>query len=198
MTERQGRLVSKIQGYEGKDQKTSESLSSVCSWVPRRENEASKRWEESWWWGDRSRSSPGQWQNSNYRQWWHVMESFTLQLYRKRSGQNTCINTLCDRRNRERKEERHPLPLPHLRAYAIRSEDNPMQEKQRDVSSAKGNRALLSWVCGGQAVPVSWMVLRSAPGRASLPLTQQSLQESQISAGCCQQWSRDVCIYLNL
>lgn len=32
MTERQGRLVSKIQGYEGKDQKTSQSLSSVCSW----------------------------------------------------------------------------------------------------------------------------------------------------------------------
>lgn len=104
MTERQGRLASKIQGYEGKDQKTSQSLSSVCSWVPTRESEASKRWEESWWWGDRSSSSPGQWQNSNYRQRWHVMESFTLQLYRKGSRQNTCINTLYDRRDREWKE----------------------------------------------------------------------------------------------
>lgn len=40
-------------------------------------------------------------------------------------------------------------------------------------------------MCGGQAVPESWMVLRAAPARLSLPLTQQEPARSQISAGCC-------------
>lgn len=97
--------MSEIQGYEGKDQKTSQSLSSACAWIPTRESEASKRWEGSRWWGDRSSSSPGQWQNSNYRQRWHAMESFTLQLYRAGSRQNTCIGILYDVRDREWKEK---------------------------------------------------------------------------------------------
>lgn len=165
MTERQGRLVSKIQGYEGKDQKTSQSLSSVCSWVPRRESEASKRWEESWWWGDRSSSSPGQWQNSNYRQRWHVMESFTLQLYRKWSEQNTCINTLCDRRTRERKEgwkASSATALSSCLCYQERGQPKAGEAK-RCVLLQQTSRTLLSWMCGGWAVPVFWTVLGAAP-----------------------------------
>lgn len=182
MTERQGRLVSKIQGYEGKDQKTSQSLSSVCSWVPTRESEASNRWEESWWWGDRSSSSPGQWQNSNYRQRWHVMESFTLHLYRKGSGQ-THVSTysMIGRIGNERKAETLPLPQPHYHAYGIRREENLMQEQQTDVSLCRRQAGQLSRPCSGTMLGDVWAFLS--------PRHTDSLQESQISAGCCQQWS---------
>lgn len=181
MTERQGRLVSKIQGYEGKDQKTSQSLSSVCSWVPRRESEASKRWEESWWWGDRSSSSPGQRQNSNYRQRWHVMESFTLHLYRKGSGQ-THVSTysMIGRIGNERKAETLPLPQPHYHAYGIRREENLMQEQQTDVSLCRRQAGQLSSPCSGTMLGDVWAFLS--------PQHTDSLQELQISAGCCQQW----------
>lgn len=165
MTERQGRLVSKIQGYEGKDQKTSQSLSSVCSWVPTRESEASKRWEESWRWGDRSSSSPGQWQNSNYRQRWHVMESFTLQLYRKGSRQNTCINALDDRRDREWKERWNASSATAVSPYLWYWEWGEPNARwaNRCVPQQKTSRALQSRTRGSWAAPVSWTMVGAEP-----------------------------------
>lgn len=196
MTERQGRLVTKIQGYEGKDQKTSQSLSSVCSWVPRRESEASKRWEESWWWGDRSSSSPGQWQNSNYRQWWHVMESFTLQLYRKRSGQNTCINTLCDGRNRGRKEGWKASSATTLSPCLCYQEwGQPKAREAERCVPLQGTSELNVWW------PGSPWVLDGAQGCSC------KAEPSSHTAGACkitdqcwmlQQWPRNACIYFNL
>ena len=194
MTERQRRLVSKIQGYEGKDQKTSQSLSSVCSRVPARESEALKRWEESWLWGDRSSSSPGQWQNRNYRQRWHVMESFTLQLYRKGSRQNTCIDILYDRRDRERKERWNTSSATAMSPclwYQARGEPNA-READRHVPLPK-----TSWAAEQPLCPGCHCGLRLEGWAFLSPWRSNSLQGSQISAGCWQQWSWElVLMYL--
>lgn len=191
MTERQGRLVSKIQGYEGKDQKTSQSQSSVCSWVPRRESEASKRWEESWWWV--TQGAPLQDNDrtviiDNDDMWWRALPSnFTGNDQGKI---HVSTHSAVGGTGKERKGERNPLPLPYHHAYAIRSEDNPKQEKQRDVSLCRRQAGHFWAEC---------VVARQSPcpggclgllleGQAFLSLSR-SLQESQISAGCCQQWS---------